>query len=222
MLELINKQKIKADNYLTGFLVITYLGFAVFFRLEWIMSVIIYPFVALFFHGILKIMNGANKRNRGNDKNINRILFGIISILFSIAMLNFIISQPNVNFQHIINLASYPMVVVGIAGIVKGFIINVYSLKFRQINILVGIITLGVSAIAFYSHLIIPIDIKLIHLISLSLMLFVNILSRAALYLSEYNLSVLNFRNFKLFFYIISDYLLYLDGEGNVFLSKIE
>ena len=65
MLELINKEKIRADNYITGFLVVSYLGFALFFRLEWIMSVIIYPFVALFFYGALKVMNGVNKRNRG-------------------------------------------------------------------------------------------------------------------------------------------------------------
>ena len=186
------------------------------------MSVIVYPFVGLFFYGVLKIMNGANKRNRGNNKNLNRILFGIVSILFSLSFLGFILSQPNVKFQNIINLASYPMVVVGLAGIVKGFIIDVYSKKYRQINILVGVVTLWVCMLAFYSHIVVPLDLKLFHLISLVCILIINILSRAVLYLSEFNLSILNLRNFKLFFYIISDYMLYLDGEGNVLLSKIE
>ncbi|MHA2130941.1 MAG: hypothetical protein ACW99L_13300, partial [Promethearchaeota archaeon] len=175
-----------------------------------------------FFYGFLKIINGANKRNRGNDKNIKRILFGIISILFSLSFLNFIISQPTVKFQNIINLASYPMVVVGISAIVKGFIINIYSKKYRLINILVGVITLWVCVLAFYSHFIIPLDLNLFHLISLTCILIANILSRAALYLSEFKLTILNLRNLKLFFYIISDYLLFVDGEGNVFLSKVE
>ena len=57
---------------------------------------------------------------------------------------------------------------------------------------------------------------------SLSLIVLVNVISRAAMYLSEFGLSVLRLSNFKLFFYIISDYLLFVDQDGNIILNKIE
>ncbi|MFW9781843.1 MAG: DUF308 domain-containing protein, partial [Candidatus Heimdallarchaeota archaeon] len=123
MLELIDKQKVRADNYITGFLVIFYLIFAVFFRLEWIMSVIVYPFVALFFYGLLKIINASHRRNNRNDESINKILFGIISMMLSIFILYIIMVQPNVTSQLIVNLTAFPLVIVGFAGIIKGILV---------------------------------------------------------------------------------------------------
>jgi hypothetical protein len=64
-------------------------------------------------------------------------------------------------------------------------------------------------------------NLALFNLISLFVILFVNILSRAALYLSEYGLSLMHLRNFKIFFYIISDYLIFVNHEGNLVLEKM-
>jgi hypothetical protein len=222
MIDLIHKEKIRADNYITGFLVLFFLAFALFFRLEWIMSVIVYPFVALFFYGILKIINGAHKRNRGNDRNLNRILLGIASIIFSVFFLYFIIIQPDIRFHNIINLIAFPMLIVGIAGIIKGALINSYSITHRMRNIVIGLATLIVCLLAFVSQYIIPQKLMWINIISLSTALLLNVLGRAALYLSEYGLSLSHIKNFILFLYIISDYLIYVDHEGNVILDKIK
>ncbi|KKN66454.1 hypothetical protein LCGC14_0471760 [marine sediment metagenome] len=222
MIELINKQKIKADNYITGFLLLFYLLYALIFRLEWIMSVIVYPLIALFFYGILKIMNGAKKRNKGNIGNLNKILLGITSILSSIAFLSYLVSQPTVNTQIIINLGSFPLMIVGIAAVVKGILTNVYLRKYRRLNIIIGITTIILCSIAFASPLLFLGDVFIFHMASLSLIVLVNVISRAAMYLSEFGLSVLRLSNFKLFFYIISDYLLFVDQDGNIILNKIE
>jgi hypothetical protein len=221
MIELIHKDKIRADDYISGFLVITYILFALFFRLELIMSLLVYPFISLFFYGIAKILNGTNKRNRGNRKNLNRVLFGIISIASSIAFLNFFLTQPNVSFQNLINLAAYPVLIVGFASVIKGKFIDAYSRKHRDINIAVGIITIVICMLALLSSRIFPPDFSIFHVFSLPITLVVNIVSRAALYLSEYNLSVLNLRNFKIFFYIISDYFIYINKDGNIVLNKL-
>ena len=222
MIDLINKEKIQADNYITGFLVLFFLGFAMFFRLEWIMSVIIYPFVALFFFGLLKIINDTNRRSRGNEKNLNRTLLGIVSMLFSVFFLCFILIQPNMSFQNIINLIAFPMVIVGVAGIIKGTLISSYSVIYRTINVIIGFVTIIVCGLAFFSPYFIPQEFNWLHMISLSLALLVNVLGRAALYLSEYGLSLSHIRNFLLFLYIISDYLIYINDEGNVILDKIQ
>jgi len=110
------------------------------------------------------------------------------------------------------------MMVVGIAGITKGILIDIYSEKYRVENILIGIVTLVISVMAFVSTE----ENYIIHILTLSNVLLINILSRAALYLSEYGLSLIHLKNFKLFFYIISDYLLYIDINGNIVLSKVK
>ncbi|MFX1376785.1 MAG: hypothetical protein ACFFA0_13330 [Promethearchaeota archaeon] len=222
MIRLIHKSKIRADDYVTIVLVISYLALFLFFRLEWIMSIIIYPFVALFFYGLIKIVRLASKRNRGDDRNLNRVLFGIISIIFSISFLFFILVQPNVTFHLIINLTSFPILIVGFAAIIKGYIIDSYSRNYRVINIILGLITIIICIASFLTSAITPQDYILFHFVAFMILISANVLSRAALYLSEFGLSPLHFRNIIIFFYIISDYSIFINEEGNVFLQKIE
>ncbi|MHA2039439.1 MAG: hypothetical protein ACW98X_23690 [Promethearchaeota archaeon] len=213
MITLLNKEKIRADDYITGFLILSYLIFALFFRLETIMSIIIYPLVALFFYGIIKII--------GKDKSLNKVLIGIISIFFSMALLGFLIDQPNVSIQNVITLAAFPIIIVGIAGIVKGVIITIYSDKYRVINIIIGAITILVGILVLISSGILPSVFILFHIMTLSIAILINVVSRAALYLSEFGLKIFPISNFRVFFYIISDYLIYVNNEGNIVLGKI-
>jgi len=110
------------------------------------------------------------------------------------------------------------MTIVGVAGITKGILIDIYSKKYRVVNILVGVVTLIISVMAFASAE----ENYIINILALSIILIINILCRAALYLSEFGLSLIHIKNFKLFFYIISDYLIYADGNGDLVLTKME
>jgi len=220
MMEFKHKDKIRAEDYITGFLLISYIIFAIFFTLESLMSLLVYPLIALFFNGILSIIAGTNKRNKGNPKNLNKVLLGIISVVFSGAILNFFVKLPEITPQNLINLAVYPIAIVGFASIVKGKIIYLYSRKHRNINIIIGSITLIICMLAL-SYSIYQPSSFLFYIISLSITLTANIISRAALYLSEFGLSLLDKNNYKLFFYIISDYLIYVNEEGNIVLTKL-
>ena len=222
MINIINKKKLRADRYIFGFLAITYVAFALFFRLEALLVLIVYPFVALFFYGILNIIKGVDKRNRGDCNNLNRVLIGIISIFFSLAFLYYIVSQPNISFQTIINISALPILIVGFASIVKGRYITIYSTKWRILNIGIGVITVGFSMLALVSSYSIHQDLILFNIISLYIILLVNIVSRAALYLSEYGLSLMYLKNLKIFFYIISDYFIFVNHEGNIVLEKMK
>ena len=214
-LEEIKDKKIKADNYISVLLIVSYLLFAMFFRLAALISIVIYSIASLGIVGVLKIINALNKRNAVDGKG-NKILVGIISIIFSSLLINFLLRQPNVTLHIIILLASYPLMIVGCAGIIKGILIDIYQEKHRILNIIVGLATIIVCCITFYS----TVDSFLINIIMISLTLIINITSRAALYLSEYGLSLVQLRNFKLFLYIISDYLVYVDRNGNIVLTK--
>ncbi|MHA1914064.1 MAG: hypothetical protein ACW986_06140 [Promethearchaeota archaeon] len=221
MFELMNKQKIRADDYIIGFLIITYIVFAVFFKLEWVMSIIVYPFMSLFIFGILNIQKSMRRRPNQAGRSINKFLLGVLSIIFSVSFLIFIFIQPSIKTQNMINLIAYPLVVAGIAGIIKGIHISVYSIKQRIINIIGGGVTILLSLLALFTPVFTQSNLFLIQIVSLTLVLFLNIISRAALYLSEFGLSLIQFRNFKLFFYIISSYLVSVDKEGNIILDKI-
>jgi hypothetical protein len=108
--------------------------------------------------------------------------------------------------------------IAGFAGIIKGLIINLYSVKYRMINIIVGFFTVIISFLT-YSTIV---NNFLFNVILLCLTLLLNIFCRAALYLSEFGLSLMQIKNFKLLFYIISDYLIFVDNDGNLILSKLE
>lgn len=215
--DFMDKNKIRADDYITILFLINYLIFALFFRMEAFLSIIIYPFAALTITGVLKIISAFNKRNT-EGSNINKVLFGVIAIIFSVLFLFLILVQPNITPNIIISLISFPLMIVGYAGIIKGILVDIYSVKHRIISIIVGTSTIIVCLLGFFS----VINNFLLNIAALSLVFLFTILSRAALYLSEYGLSLINFKNFKLFLYIISDYLIYIDRNGNIVLSKIE
>jgi len=215
-LDLINKNKIKADDYISVTIVIIFVLFAVFFHLEVLVSIIVYPFVSLAVYGVLKIIEFFNKRN-ARERNPIKFSFGIVSLIVSILFLWFILIQPNVTPHVLIALISLPMIIVGFAGIIKGSIIDIYSKKHRLMTIIVGIITILITLLAFANLM----NNLLFNIVALSLTFLFNILSRAALYLSEFGLSIVHIRNFKIFLYIISDYLIYIDRNGNLVLSKL-
>ncbi|NVM34633.1 MAG: hypothetical protein HWN81_03495 [Candidatus Lokiarchaeota archaeon] len=215
--EIINKNKIKADDYISVFMITSYLLFALFFRIEAFMSIVVYPFASLGIFGVLKIVNALNKRNPVQGKG-NKMLVGIIYIIISISFLGFLFTMPSITSHIIISLISFPLLIVGFAGIVKGMLIDIYLVKHRVISIIIGMSTIIACFIAFSSI----VNSFLFNIILLVLTVLINVLSRAALYLSEYGLSLIHIKNFKLFFYIISDYLVYIDAKGNIVLSKFE
>lgn len=214
--DIIDKNKIRADDYITILMVLSYALFALFFRREAFLSIIVYPFAALTVFGVLKIINALNKRNDDGRGKINKILFGIIAIIFSILFLNLILVQPNITSQILIALISFPLLVVGYAGIIKGLIVDKYSVKHRIVSIVIGTSTVVLCMLSLFNLMF----SFLYNFIALCLILLLNILSRAALYLSEYGLKLIHLKNFKLFLYIVSDYVVHIDRNGNMVLEK--
>ncbi len=215
-IDLIYKKKIKADDYISVLIAVNYITFALFYHLEALISIIVYPFVALTAYGVIKIINFLNKKNTKEGSPI-KFLFGIVAIMVSISFLWFMLTQPNFTAQVAMNLIAFPMIIVGFAGIVKGVLIDIYSRKHRNVTIVVGIITILLCLSIFINIF----DNIIFSIVTLSIILLINIISRAALYLSEFGLSIKHIKNFKIFLYIISDYLIYIDRDGNLVLSKI-
>lgn len=216
--DLMSKNKLKADDYILISLIVGFLLFALIFRLAALVSVIIYPLASLGIMGTIKIVNAFNKRKHDGHVNGDMIIRGIIYIIFSVIFITFILSLPNITSYIIISIITFPIFVVGCAGIIKGMLIEIYSIKYRIINILIGLTTITICFFILFSVM----NVFLINIIIYSILLFMNVLSRAALYLSEYGVSLFHKTNYKLFFYIISDYFIYIEVDGNVVLRKMQ
>ncbi|MFX0020298.1 MAG: hypothetical protein ACFFAK_14725 [Promethearchaeota archaeon] len=195
------KQKLLANNINTGVLFIGVLSLGLFLRITFIMSFIFYPMFSLLIYGTLKIRKGLSKKINELSLKILNILFGIGCILFGVWFLIFLFSYPSVDLNQMIYLIAFPTMIVGTAGIVKGFIIKEYPFKYRAMNIYVGIITVIMTIFNF----ILAENFFIYHISSLTIIILLNIISRAAMYLSQYKLS-LKFTNLRYFFYIINDY----------------
>ncbi|MFX1493269.1 MAG: hypothetical protein ACFFBZ_03200 [Promethearchaeota archaeon] len=198
---IIDRQKRQADAINLVILIAGVLILPLFLKLTFIMSIIIYPMFSLLIYGTLKIQKGFSKKLKNVPIKVLNVLFGIGCILFGLFLIIFIFSFPNADLYQIINLLAFPVIIIGLSGMVKGIIIREYPYKYRTMNIYIGIITVIIAIIAF-----ILTGIGFIfHIFSLAIAILLNIISRAAMYLSQFKLS-LKFRNLRYFIYIINDY----------------
>jgi hypothetical protein len=167
-----------------------------------IMSIVIYPALSILIYGVMKIRYGFILKDSNTSSKIFTIFVGIGAILFTLFILWLFFSEPTIGFEIIVYLMAYPIILIGISGIVKGLVIKGYLLKIRIVNIIIGTITL-IIAISSY---IFSTRFYIIFLISLLISLLLNSLARSAMYLSEYDLSIKNLKNFRYIIYIMSDY----------------
>jgi hypothetical protein len=127
------------------------------------------------------------------------LLFGISCIIIPSYILNIIFTRPNVTASFIIYFLGIPIFLIGLAGLLKGLIVNVYSPLFRFLNALIGATTVLLTVIA----IIFAEAGYLFHLFTLLTNLTLNGVLRAALYLSEYGLSLNSFKNLKLVWFLM-------------------
>jgi len=199
----LHKQKVLADDFILSTIIITILVLFVFFHLILIMSLMVYPISTMFLVGIYKVMSGLFNKNL-KESRVKNLIFGSFYITFSIFVLSILFSRPNITKGYIIYFLGIFLIIVGLAGIFKGVIIKSYLFKFRMVNIILGILTIIYTIFAFkfaksgfiYNLILIPI------------VLLLNGLGRAALYLSEYQISILYLRKlviFKFLFQLINE-----------------
>ena len=218
MEDFLNKKIISADNALSIIIIISIAVLFGFFTRIAIMCLIIYPSVSLIMYGFLKIYKGVYRKSLKVLKNILNIVFGIIGVIFAVLLITFIVLQPNVSFGNVIQIMAFPIMIMGSAGVLKGMMIDLYSISYRILNIIIGIITLIITGFAFSFSEIIP----FFHLFALSIMFFMNLIFRCGLYLSEFGLSLKKLRNFKIVLFIINNYDLQNEDFANRLLYELQ
>ena len=199
--DLVNKEKLRCDNITSITLIIGLLVLFVFFRLITFVSLMVYPIAALFLNGLYYVYKSLAKKDRTLATRVLRLILGIGYIAFSTFILLLIFSYPHITLSYAIFFLSIPAFFIGLAAILKGSIVQVYSPIYRKLNILIGFITLFITFLALYYAE----AYFILSLISLLVLLTLNGILRSGLYLSEYGLSIRNLKNIRLVFYIMDN-----------------
>jgi len=199
--DLVNKEKLRCDDIISITLIISIGILFLFFRLIVFVSLMVYPISSVFLYGIFFIYKGLSKKERTLTISVLRLILGIGYITFSTFILLLIFSYPHITLSYVIFFLSIPTFFIGLAAILKGSIVQVYSPIYRKLNILIGFITLFIIFLALYYAE----AYFILSLISLLVLLALNGILRSGLYLSEYGLSIRNLKNIRLVFYIMSN-----------------
>jgi len=197
------------NNIVGVSIVIVIFAQLMFFRLIAIMSIVVYPMALLVPYGVYMVYKIIVDSKITLLAKIIKLAFTLAYTIFSMIFLNMLFSYPHITLRYIIYFLSIPTSIIGLAGFLKGLMIDVYSPLFRFLNFFVGMFTVFYSFIAImyadYNFV--------IHLITLSTMLSLNGILRVALYLSEYGLKLNKMKSFRIAFYIM---------ESNLTIKSIE
>jgi hypothetical protein len=202
--ELVDKGKIRCDNIISITLILGIVILLLFFRLLTYMSLMIFPFFSLFLHGIDYIYRLATKKYKTVRTRVFRLMLGIFYIVLSSFVIWLVFSHPQVTASYIVYFLSIFMVFIGLAGILKGYMIEVYSLFYRKANIIVGFTTMIIIILALFFVE----SFFFLSLTSLIALLVLNGFMRSGLYLSEFGLSLRNLKNLKYVFYIMDNFII--------------
>jgi hypothetical protein len=194
-----HNQKKLVDDIISAFLLLIILFQALFNQLLAIMSIAVYPLFFLLLYGFYRFYMSIFNEKLILIHRVLNLSFGIASIIFSSYVLNLLFTQPNITVGFVIYFLGIPTFLIGLAGLLKGLIVKVYSPIFRFLNALIGAITVFFTSIAITFA-----ELGLIfHLFTLLTTLTLNGIFRAALYLSEYGLSLNSFKNLKLVWFLM-------------------
>ena len=196
---LMNKQKLIVDDIISVFLIIIVYYLIVFNQLLGIMSIAVYSLFCLLLYGFYRFYKCIVDRKLKFIHKVLNLLFGITCIIIPSYILNIMFTRPNITSSFIIYFLVIPIFLIGLAGLLKGLIVNVYSPLFRFLNALIGAITVLFTIIAINFA-----DTGYIfHIFTLLTTLTLNGILRAALYLSEYGLTLKSLKNLKLVWFLM-------------------
>ncbi len=196
---------VRADSGLILVLFIGFITLVIFFPIIALMSVVIYPLTALIVFGFLKIIEMIKSKVYILFEKAIIINLSLLGMTFAILVISFIVSRPSVHTGMILQLISFPVVIIGFAGIIKGILVRLYSRFWRGLNLILGVITCWISLIGFlYTNLNYLLQFSLIIGI-----LILNLICRTSMYLSEFDLSLNNIASIKLIYYIVNNYPVY-------------
>jgi len=168
-------------NTIVGLIIIILSILTIIFSYTAVLTLIILLSIALLFAGIGRISNAFLNEKLNKIGKVIKYSTAILAIIVSIFILVITIVNPTFSITVLINLVGYTLLVIGIARIFIGIMMEKYSKKYRFILIIVGII----SFIFAFFILIFPTFGYFVIVILLSLSLMLNGFARITYGLSK-------------------------------------
>jgi len=196
---LMNRKKVIVDDIISVMLILIVVYQIIFNQLFAIMSLAVYSFFCLLLYGLYRSSKCFFDRRLSIILKVLNLIFGIACIILTSYTLYIMFTRPNIPGSFGIYFLGFPIFLIGLAGLLKGLIVDVFSPLFRFLNVIIGATTVLLTVIAVYFA-----DVGYwFHIFTLLTNLTLNGVLRAALYLSEYGLSLDSFKNLKLVWFLM-------------------
>ena len=169
-----NENLIKNINIVVGSIIILLSIIVLFYGTAALISLILLLAIAFLFMGIGRLFNAYSNTLLNKLSKYIKYSTGFISIIVSIAVLVITIVNPSLSILILINLFGYVLIIIGVARIAVGYLMELYPIVYRVFLVIVGILTFVFAFIV----LLFPILGYFILVTLVSLSLLVNGLAR--------------------------------------------
>lgn len=198
---LLNKEKQRTTSIIIFVILATFITLVSSFVAFFVIMLPIYLSAYIINFSVSLIYQNVYKNTIKKRRKVLKISFSLILLLIGFFTLYFFLNLNNFSTKIIIFLLYLPILIIGLCGIIKSMVITVYSIKFRRLNMIIGITTVIYSVFAFLNAE----NFFLFLIITFILLFLLNAFVRLALYLSEFGLSLKSIKNIKIALFIMSN-----------------
>ena len=129
-------------NSVIGIIIISLSIIVLIFANVVILSLMILLSIAVIFSGIGRIYNAFYNTQLNKFGKILKLITGIIALLMGGLVLILTITVPSVSIILLISLIGYTFIIIGIARIFMGILMESYKKEYRIFLVMIGIITM--------------------------------------------------------------------------------
>ncbi|MHA1476600.1 MAG: hypothetical protein ACTSPU_00220 [Promethearchaeota archaeon] len=145
---LMNRQKVIVDDVISVMLIIIVAYLIIFNQLFAIMSLAVYSFFCLLLYGLYRSYKCFFDRKLNLILKVLNLIFGIASVIITSYSLYIIFTRPNIPASFNIYFLGFPIFLIGLAGLLKGLIVSVFSPLFFFFYVIIGATTVLLTVIA--------------------------------------------------------------------------
>ncbi len=136
------KSRFNSINSIIGIVIISLSIIVLVFSNVVVLSLIILLSIAVIFSGIGRIYNAFYNTLLNKFGKILKLVTGVIAVLIGFIVLILTLTVPGVSIILLISLIGYTFIIIGIARIFMGILMESYKKEYRIFLVMIGLITM--------------------------------------------------------------------------------
>lgn len=136
------KSRFNSINSIIGIIIISLSIIVLIFANVVVLSLMIVLSIAVIFSGIGRIYNAFYNTLLNNFGKILKLVTGVIAVLVGVLVLILTLTVPSVSIILLISLIGYTFIIIGMARIFMGILMDSYKKEYRIFLVMIGLITM--------------------------------------------------------------------------------